>query len=248
MKPYFLSLINTVLHFLDFASQNLIVPRLTIKIIKIVTNSFLWDLAFPPFLPPPLIEMFPLRHCQGGGGGGKEIPSNIPHSPFIWSYIRSNKGELKGILLWGVGMLKVLSSEMDLAEIEIWEKSASLRHWLQVPNLFMAPLPKDVCRENKAAGRVVCAFGNLFPNSQSKTRRRSKLLKSCHRMWDGRIFLKTSARHSLMTTYRMNLILARSISVDSTFTRWSDYNPCRRSLSPLGLPYLEDLKEKMGLF
>ncbi len=34
-------------------------------------------------------------------------------------------------------------------------------------------------------------------------------------------FLKTSAPHSLMTTYRMNLLSARSISLDSTLIRIS---------------------------
>jgi hypothetical protein len=35
-------------------------------------------------------------------------------------------------------------------------------------------------------------------------------------MGDGPIFLITSAHHSIMTTYRMNLISARSITLDST--------------------------------
>ncbi len=36
-------------------------------------------------------------------------------------------------------------------------------------------------------------------------------------MVDGPIFRKTSAPHSFMTNYRMNLHSARSISLDSTF-------------------------------
>jgi hypothetical protein len=80
-----LSLLDKCYIFWILSHRHLIVPRL---IIKIVTNSFLRFLASPPLpLPPssppflsPLIEMFPLRHCVGGG---KEIPSNIPHSPFI---------------------------------------------------------------------------------------------------------------------------------------------------------------------
>jgi hypothetical protein len=36
-------------------------------------------------------------------------------------------------------------------------------------------------------------------------------------MDDGLIFLKTSEPHSLTTTFQMNQILARSISLDSTF-------------------------------
>ncbi len=42
-------------------------------------------------------------------------------------------------------------------------------------------------------------------------------LKGSHSEGDGQIFLKISAPHSSMTTYRMNLISAGSISLDSTF-------------------------------
>jgi hypothetical protein len=42
------------------------------------------------------------------------------------------------------------------------------------------------------------------------------ILQGFHSTGDGRIFLKISASHSLMT-YRMNLISARSISLDITF-------------------------------
>ncbi len=45
-----------------------------------------------------------------------------------------------------------------------------------------------------------------------------KTLKGSHRMGDGPIKKKTSTPHSLMTTYRMNLISAKSI-LDSTFKR-----------------------------
>jgi hypothetical protein len=41
-------------------------------------------------------------------------------------------------------------------------------------------------------------------------------LKGTHRMGDGPIVVKTSAPHSLMTTYPMNLLSARSITLDST--------------------------------
>ncbi len=42
----------------------------------------------------------------------------------------------------------------------------SLRHWKQIPNLVIAPLPTAVWSELKAADRAVCAVCNLFPNSQ----------------------------------------------------------------------------------
>jgi hypothetical protein len=44
-------------------------------------------------------------------------------------------------------------------------------------------------------------------------------------MGDGPIFLKTSAPPSLMTTYRMNLLSARSILLDSTFKNVCSYSP-----------------------
>ncbi len=44
-------------------------------------------------------------------------------------------------------------------------------------------------------------------------------LKCSHKIEDGQIFLKTSASHSLMTTYRIKLLSTRSISLGSTFKR-----------------------------
>ncbi len=37
---------------------------------------------------------------------------------------------------------------------------SSLRHLLQVPNLFIAPLPTTAFSKLKAANRAVCAVGN----------------------------------------------------------------------------------------
>ncbi len=51
----------------------------------------------------------------------------------------------------------------------------------------------------------------------NQTRWHTKTLKGSHRRGGGLIFLKTSAPHSLMMTYRMNIISAGSISLDSTF-------------------------------
>jgi hypothetical protein len=65
--------------------------------------------------------------------------------------------------------------------------------------------------------------GNLFPSSQSKNKEALYTLKGSHRMGHGVFFLKTSASHSLMTTYRINPLTARSISLDSTFKDESSY-------------------------
>jgi hypothetical protein len=48
----------------------------------------------------------------------------------------------------------------------------------------------------------------------------AETLKDSHRMGDGRIFLKTSAPLSLIRAFQMRLILAGSISLDSTF-KWA---------------------------
>ncbi len=62
----------------------------------------------------------------------------------------------------------------------------------------------------------MCAVSNLFPLANSRTTWRCnfKRLSQHGRQAD---FSKISAPHSLITTYRMNLILAGSISLDSTF-------------------------------
>ncbi len=75
------------------------------------------------------------------------------------------------------------------------------------------------CRQSLRCDEFHGRIGNLFPNSQSKNKDALWTLKGCHRMGDGPIFLNTSAPHSLMTTYRINLLSARSISLDSTFNQ-----------------------------
>ncbi len=52
-------------------------------------------------------------------------------------------------------------------------------------------------------------------------------------MRDGRIFLKTSALLSLIKAFRMNLISAGSISVNSTFKpRWNAPSPVVENWQP----------------
>jgi len=56
----------------------------------------------------------------------------------------------------------------------------------------------------------------LRPQLPTSVRGNAEFLKGSQKLGDGSIFLKTSAPHSLMTTYRMNLLF-RSISLDSNF-------------------------------
>jgi hypothetical protein len=68
----------------------------------------------------------------------------------------------------------------------------SLRHWIQLPDLIIAPSPTAVYVVNKRPLIEVYALLAISENLRS-------------------------APHSLMTTSRMNLISARSISLDGTF-------------------------------
>jgi hypothetical protein len=61
-----------------------------------------------------------------------------------------------------------------------------------------------------------CTIANL------KTRRRSKILKGSQRMGGGRIFLKNLPDTTLIKIYRMSLISAGSISLNSTFSKAVD--------------------------
>jgi hypothetical protein len=83
----------------------------------------------------------------------------------------------------------------------------SLRHWKQILNLFIAPLPTTVCLKGR---RESCVrrwqFGNELPTA---ARDGAVTLKGSHRMEYRRTVLKISARHSLITTYCMSMKFGR---------------------------------------
>ncbi len=81
----------------------------------------------------------------------------------------------------------------------------SWHKWQQLSNLFIAPLPTAVC-SNERPRKELCA----------------PLAIRSHRMGDRRIFLKTSAPLSFIKAFRMNIISAGSISLDSTFKKIED--------------------------
>jgi hypothetical protein len=95
----------------------------------------------------------------------------------------------------------------------------SLHHWIQIPNLFIAPLPLTVCSEQKDADRAECAVGIFVSKYPTAVRDGDITLNGSHIIGDGWIFIKKkiSTPHLLMATYRMNLISAGSISPDGTF-------------------------------
>jgi hypothetical protein len=91
-----------------------------------------------------------------------------------------------------------------------------------IPNFFNGHLPIHVgCKtKTKYAVRAVSALlcnWQLGAQLPITVQYGTVALKGSHKMGDGPIFLKTSAPLSLMTTYRMSLILAGSISLDSTW-------------------------------
>ncbi len=86
--------------------------------------------------------------------------------------------------------------------------------------------------------------GNLDPHCQQLY----EVILNSHRMGDGPIFLKTSAPHSLMTTYHKNLLSARSISLYSTFkvSSWIWKKLGKRDRGPAHNSYLFGLVGDSG--
>ncbi len=99
------------------------------------------------------------------------------------------------------------------------ETSNTLRHWLQFPSMFIAPLPTAVCRcmiwctprTDLCAPLEIC-----FQRANSRTSWRCNFKGLSQH--GGRVdFYKNLRALLLMTTFRMNLISVRSNSLDSTF-------------------------------
>jgi hypothetical protein len=77
----------------------------------------------------------------------------------------------------------------------------SLRHWVQVPNCFIAPLSTAVLYVVKKDRRQNCVrHWELVSYLPTSVRGGAESFKSSHMMGDQPIFLKTSAPYSLMTT------------------------------------------------
>jgi hypothetical protein len=67
------------------------------------------------------------------------------------------------------------------------------------------------------ARRISFPHWHFVSELPTAVRRGAKSLKGSHRMGNGQIFLKTSAPLSLTKAFRMNLISAGYILLDSTF-------------------------------
>ncbi len=93
-------------------------------------------------------------------------------------------------------------------------KKSLLRNWPLIANFFIAHLSILVRCKTKGAVGAVCTLLGIWPLCAQlpiTVWDGPESLQGSHRMGDGLIFL------SLMKTYRMSLISARSISLDSTF-------------------------------
>ncbi len=130
-------------------------------------------------------------------------------------------------IIFSFSALKVLSSEMDLAEIRlirsvfikergtmVFQKNSFFKAQIGAFTIVNCRIKKDFIQM-----RIEYSLqtSKLLHNCQFIKRRRSNTLKGSQRMGGGAFFLKPSAPLSLMTTYRMSLISAGSISLDSTF-------------------------------
>ncbi len=114
----------------------------------------------------------------------------------------------------------------------------AFQNWkMLIKKFFIVQLPILVWCKTKDAAKDLCATGNYEPNSQIQYEMAQESLRGCHRMGDGRNFLKTSVPLYFINTYQMSLILARSILLDGAFTlflRWkfcylldlSKWKPC----------------------
>ncbi len=103
---------------------------------------------------------------------------------------------------------------IDRWKMAIWKNST--RRWESITNMFLAPLPFLVRCKTKGAAGAVCTLGNKNPIAKYCTRWRGTF-KGLSQNWGPAHFSKTSAPLSSTKTYRMNLISAGSISLDSTF-------------------------------
>ncbi len=76
----------------------------------------------------------------------------------------------------------------------------------------------------KGGMNILCSYLNCSTIVNWKTRKRTNTLKVSQRMGGGWIFLKTFRASLFMKTYRMGLISAKSISLDSTFNAGPERN------------------------
>jgi hypothetical protein len=94
---------------------------------------------------------------------------------------------------------------------------SAIGHWYRIFSLDICQSLYDVkpkaqserCVRITAHLPINCLIPNYWDSAES--------LKGPHRTGNGRNFLKNHRASSLMTTYRMSLISAGSISLDSTF-------------------------------
>jgi hypothetical protein len=123
-------------------------------------------------------------------------------------------------------MLRDIWSKECLTNIENCAKSATYRYWDQCKYIGGSTkrMGKLSCAFEKADENVAYSYGAMSFHSRAGSSFLNShqldgavTLKGSHSIGDRRIFLKISAPNSLMTTNRMNLIWAGSISLNSTF-------------------------------
>ncbi len=88
----------------------------------------------------------------------------------------------------------------------------SLRHWQRLPNLFLAPFPIAYVVNKRPRCVRRWQFVSEFSTA---VRGGAESWKGSHKKGDGWIFLKTSSPLSLIKAFRMNLISAGFMSLDS---------------------------------
>ncbi len=87
---------------------------------------------------------------------------------------------------------------------------SSSRHWTQLPNMFIAPLPTTVCCKKRPPTKLCSLLGIRILIANNCTRS----LKGSHRRGDGWITFRASR---FCKELKFDIVSARSFSLDSTF-------------------------------
>jgi hypothetical protein len=96
-----------------------------------------------------------------------EEPPCIPTGPNIATGITEQLPSLQSVHRLGINIAGAFIVPLPTKKNKILIVKSSLRHWLQVPNFFIALLQTAVCSRQKATDRSVCTSGNSFKISRA---------------------------------------------------------------------------------
>jgi hypothetical protein len=107
----------------------------------------------------------------------------------------------------------VVEKHIDIEKNIIPCLKSLARHWTQLLNMFIAPLPTTVCCKKRPPTKLCSVLGIriLIANNCARS------LKGSHRMGDGWIYSITFRASPFCKELKFDIVSARSFSLDSTF-------------------------------